>query len=158
MIRVLLTATVLLTAFVSSPQAAEYIGLCEASTGVFLDEKHFVVASDETNVLQLYERGKPEPISKGFDLTGATFDKSDLEASARIGDRVYWMSSHSFNSDGEDKPKRKVFFATKIEQKDGLPTLTIVGKVVKNLRDPLVAFASIDKAKLNIEGMGKSVV
>lgn len=132
----------------------EYKGLCEASAGAFLDDKHFVVASDETNVLQLYERGKPEPIGNGIDLTGFTsFDKSDLEASARIDDRVYWMSSHSFNSKGKDNTKRKVFFATKIGQADGKPTLTGVGKVAKALRDPLATATGVDKRVLNVEAM-----
>jgi hypothetical protein len=81
-------------------------GLCEASAGAFLDATHFAVASDETNTLQIYERGKPDPIGKGVDMKGFTgFDKSDLEGAAAIGDRIYWISSHSFNSSGEDKEK-----------------------------------------------------
>ena len=38
---------------------------CEASAGAFIDGTHFAVASDETNRLQIYERGKPEPIGNG---------------------------------------------------------------------------------------------
>jgi hypothetical protein len=107
----------------STAGSFEYKGLCEASAGAFVDDKHFVVASDETNRLQLYERGKPDPIGKGFDMGPFTsFDKSDLEGAAVIKDRVYWISSHSFNSDGEDKKKRKVFFATKIDAAGDRPT------------------------------------
>src|SRR5213592_1577343 len=66
-------------------RAFEYNGLCEASAGVFVDAKHFVVASDETNRLQLYERGKADPIGSGIDMEAFTsFDKSDLEAAAAI--------------------------------------------------------------------------
>ena len=120
-----LSMAMLLAAFTgSSAGAAEYRGICEASTGAFIDGTHFAVASDETNKLQIYEHGKPQPIGNGIDMeTFTSFDKSDLEAAAVIGDRIYWMSSHSFNSQGEDKPKRKVFFATKIVQANGKPTL-----------------------------------
>jgi hypothetical protein len=82
-----------------------------------------------------------------------SFDKSDLEAAAVIGDRVYWISSHSFNNQGEDKSKRKVFFATKIVQADGKPTLVSVGKPVKSLRDPLAKAAGVKPEEMNIEAL-----
>jgi hypothetical protein len=140
----------------SSPvRALDYRGLCEASAGAFLDSKHFVVASDETNRLQLYERGKPAPVGNGIDLTGFTaFDKSDIEGAAAIGDRVYWISSHSFNGKGKDIAKRKVFFATKIERAaGGVPTLSGIGKVATSLRDPLAKAAKVAPRELNIEAL-----
>ena len=145
----------LFAAFVASDAgAAEYKGICEASAGAFIDSTHFAVASDETNTLQIYERGKPEPIGSGVDMEAFTsFDKSDLEAAARIGDRVYWMSSHSFNSDGEDKSKRKVFFATRIVQAGGKPTLVGIGKPVKSLRDSLAKAAGVEPKEMNIEAL-----
>jgi len=152
--RILAAAAVGLTFAASSAGAFEYKGLCEASAGAFLDDKHFVVASDETNVLQLYQRGKPDPIGDGIDMVSFTsFEKSDLEAAAVIGDRVYWMSSHSFNSDGEDKKKRKVFFATRIVSEGGTPSLKPVGKPAKKLRDALAAAADVAPEDLNVEAM-----
>ena len=153
--RGLLPTAMLLAAFTASGAgAAEYKGICEASAGAFIDSTHFVVASDETNKLQIYERGKPQPIGNGIDMeTFTSFDKSDLEAAAVIGDRVYWISSHSFNSQGEDKSKRKVFFATKIVQADGKPTLVSVGKPVKSLRDPLAKAAGVKPDEMNIEAL-----
>ena len=151
-----LPAAILLSAFTASGAgAAEYKGICEASAGVFIDASHFAVASDETNVLRIYDRGKPDPIGSGIDMEPFTsFDKSDLEAAAVIGDRVYWMSSHSFNSKGEDKSKRKVFFATKIVREEGKPpTLKDVGKPVKSLRDSLAKAAGVKPEEMNIEGL-----
>jgi len=151
-----LPTAMLIAAFTASGAgAAEYQGICEASAGVFIDASHFAVASDETNKLQIYERGKPQPIGKGIDMEAFTsFDKSDLEAAAVIGDRVYWMSSHSFNSEGKDKSKRKVFFATQIVQADGKPpTLKDVGKPVKSLRDPLAKAAGVKPEEMNIEAL-----
>ena len=153
--RGLLPKAMLLAAFAASDAgAAEYKGICEASAGAFIDSTRFAVASDETNKLQIYERGKPQPIGDGIDMEDFTsFDKSDLEAAAVIGDRVYWISSHSFNSQGEDKSKRKVFFATKIVQADGKPTLVSVGKPVKSLRDPLARAAGVKPEEMNIEAL-----
>jgi hypothetical protein len=150
-----LLPTVLLAALVATDAGAtEYKGICEASAGAFIDRTHFAVASDETNRLQIYERGKPEPIGDGIDMEDFTsFDKSDLEAAAVIGDRVYWISSHSFNSQGEDKAKRKVFFATTIAQANGKPTLVGVGKPVKSLRDPLAKAAGVKPEEMNVEAL-----
>ena len=150
----------LLAVFVASdacPKQAwgmEYAGICEASAGAFIDNTHFVVASDETNRLQLYERGNPKPIGDGIDMESFTsFDKSDLEGAALIGDRVYWISSHSFNRQGEDKSKRKVFFATRIVKKDSKPTLVGLGSRFVSLRDAIAKAAGVEHSKLNIEGL-----
>jgi Protein of unknown function (DUF3616) len=135
-------------------RAENYIGLCEASAGAFIDDSHFAVASDETNTIQIYRRGTAQPIGRGIDLEDfTTFDKSDLEGAARIGDRIYWISSHSFNSDGEDKPKRKLFFATKIVLAGGKPSIEGFGRPVKSLRDPLARIAAVKPSELNIEGL-----
>ncbi|MEA2875922.1 MAG: hypothetical protein QOF14_1118 [Hyphomicrobiales bacterium] len=154
MTRDLLALTLVAVLASSDVSAMEYKGLCEASAGAFLDDTHFAVASDETNVLQIYQRGKPEPLGSGVDMEPFTsFDKSDLEGAARIGDRIYWISSHSFNSSGEDKAKRKVFFATTIGSVDGKPTLKGVGKPIKTLRDPLATAAGVAPHEMNIEAL-----
>jgi len=97
--------------------------------------------------------GVSSQIAGGNVETFTSFDKSDLEAAAVIGDRVYWISSHSFNNQGEDKAKRKVFFATKIVQANGKPALESVGKPVKSLRDPLAKAAGVKPEEMNIEAL-----
>src|SRR5687768_14475336 len=95
-----------------------FSGLCEASAGAPLGHGYFAVASDETNELRIYRNGTPDPIRR-VDMEGFTgFDKSDLEAAAIINSRVYWISSHSRNSDGEEKPKRQILFATAIVESE----------------------------------------
>jgi hypothetical protein len=134
--------------------AAEYKRLCEASAGVYLDALHFAVASDETNTLQIYRRGEAKPIGKGIDLEEFTsFEKSDLEGAARIGDRVYWISSHSLNKNGKDRDERKVFFATRITTKKGRPSLVEVGRPVTGLRDAIAEAAGVTKEEMNIEAL-----
>ena len=153
--RILAIAAIGLTFVASGAVAFEYKGLCEASAGAFLDDKHFVVASDEVAVLQLYERGKPDPIGRGFDMEELTsFEVADLEAAAVVGDRIYWISSHSLTSEKrKDKDERKVFFATKIGTAGGKPTLTKVGTVATNLRKALLEAAGVKKKHLNIEAL-----
>jgi len=149
----LVALAAIITPAFSGPATTEYRGICEASTGAYVDPEHFLVASDETNVVRLYRRGAADPVMK-VDLQAFTgYDKSDLEGAARIGDRVYWISSHSFNNSGEDKKKRRVFFATKTTARGGAFDTVGVGKVVTDLRDGLAAAAKVAPKDLNVEGL-----
>ncbi|GJE62047.1 DUF3616 domain-containing protein [Methylobacterium trifolii] len=137
----------------ATAETREYRGLCEASAAAALDDRHFAVASDETNVLFVYERGIADPVAK-FDFEPfTTFGGSDLEGAARVGSRVYWISSHSFNKNGQDRDKRKVFFATDVGFASGRPVLRAVGKPAFGLRDDLAAAAGVPNAELNLEGL-----
>ena len=145
--------------------------MCDASAAVALDADHFVVANDERNTLRIYKRGQPDPV-KSVELSGflGTNEKkeSDLEGAARIGTRVYWISSHGRNKDGELQERRRRFFATEITSEVGIPTVTPVGNApYKELLADLAAaqqLAVYDLAKasekapeaaggLNIEGL-----
>lgn len=136
--------------------AMEYEGFCEASAGVYLTQTHFAVASDETNRIQIYERGKPGPVGI-VDLTSFTgYDKSDIEGAAIVGNRIYWISSHSFNKSGEDKRKRKILFATNIEKDGDRVSLFGTFRPVGDIRDPLVKATGLDPAKIDIEGLASN--
>src|SRR6185295_9197605 len=99
-----------------------YSDMCDASAAVALDENHFAVADDEGNILRIYKRGEAEP-TRDYDvgkfLGNSKHTESDLEGAARIGDRIYWISSHGRNREGEVAPHRQRFFATEIEGKKG---------------------------------------
>ncbi len=99
------------TAF-ADPVAFDYRGICDASGAVALDGDHFAVADDETNTLWIYRRGDPDIVDR-LDLSESLKAKPtkevDLEGTARVGDRIYWIASHS-----KDKKKRRRFFATDI--------------------------------------------
>jgi hypothetical protein len=147
-----------------------YRGVCDASAAAPLDEHRFVTASDEENVLRIYdnEKGglplKTVDISRFLELDPSK-PETDLEGAARIGDRIYWMSSHSRNKHGHDRPDRKRFFATDI--KKGTAEIVPVGRPYKRLLEDLTADASLakygladasrlppkEKGGLNIEGL-----
>lgn len=146
-IATLTIATVPAAAIAAGPVI--YDGICEASAAVALDADHFVVASDETNDLYLYKRGEPAWTIVN-NVTG--HDKSDIEAATRIGDRIYWLSSHSFNSDHEDKPKRKIFFAMDASGEHALSPI-LHGQVFRKLREAMPEAIRDQPGVLNIEGM-----
>ena len=113
----LLAASALCSGVQAKQPVFVYRGLCDASAAIALGAEHFVVADDERNTLRVYRRGVAEPASS-IDLSrflGTDADKeSDLEGAARIGDRIYWISSHGRNSKGEVQARRYRFFATEI--------------------------------------------
>src|ERR1700742_377918 len=76
----------------------EYAGMCDASAGIGIDAERFVVVNDEDNTLRAYRRGERDA-GGSFDLTSflkpdSENPETDLEGGARIGERVYWITSH----------------------------------------------------------------
>jgi hypothetical protein len=137
--------------------------LCDASAAISLSAAHFIVANDERNVLRIYRRGQADPI-ESVDL--ATFldtsanKESDLEGAATIGDRVYWISSHGRNKEGEVQKRRYRFFATQIVTGSAAPSVRPVGKAYRDLLSDLIAAPQLaaynleDAAKLAPEAKG----
>jgi hypothetical protein len=145
-----------------------YWEMCDASAGVALDDSHFAVADDEGNVLRIYKRGQPNPVGEHnfTKFLAAKGGETDLEGCARVGNCIYWISSHGRDKEGKPAPNRKRFFATEIAGPDGLK-LEPVGAPDKDLLADLIsdpkfarfgfAAASLKSPKqaggLNIEGM-----
>lgn len=138
-------------------------GRCDASAAAALNADHFIVANDERNRLQIYKRDQPNPIGTGLDVStflGTKVDKeSDLEGAATIGNRIYWISSHGRNKDGEFQERRHRFFATDIQPGD-VPSVKVVGsKPYAKLLEDMLADANLkpllsDASKLKPEAPG----
>jgi hypothetical protein len=156
----------------AAPQVFVHTGICDASAAANLDAQHFVVASDEKNVLWIYDRAKAPSVAavKVWEHLGiGEKDETDIEGATTIGNRTYWITSHGRNKDGEAAPSRHQFFASEFEARAGqIPALALVGKPYKNLLGDLVAdrkkFGKYDFARaatlapkkagaLNIEGL-----
>ena len=152
----------------ASAQTIEtYREMCDASAAVALGSDHFVVANDELNALKIYQRGQPTPTSS-IDLSSFLGTKpkneSDLEGAAMIGNRIYWISSHGTNSEGEVQERRHRLFATEIVGTTP-PTVKAVDKpyttLVKDLNSKFPELNLEAAAKiapklpkgLNIEGL-----
>jgi hypothetical protein len=138
-IALLAACAVALSAPVRGQEISSYRMICDASAAVALDAEHFVVADDEHNVLQIYKRGTPAPVGEVplAKFLGTKKKESDLEGAAAIGKRIYWISSHGRNKDGEVQERRYRFFAT--ELKPGkTPRVKPVGQAYTGLLDDLL--------------------
>jgi hypothetical protein len=176
------TALALVICLVIAPSALAadetsgvYFGLCDASAAVALEGGFFVVADDEDNILRIYHRAAGASALASLDVSrflrvDPKAPEADLEGAARIGDVIYWITSHGRNVDGKDRPSRQRFFATRITVTNNLPTLTPVGQPYTRLlrdlsSDPrlfrfgLAAAAQLppkERGALNIEGLAAS--
>ncbi len=156
----------------TAPVVTEFFGACDASAAAALDETLFVAASDEDNALRIYRKNKSgSPVSTldltSFLKTDSNDPEADIEAAARIGDRIFWISSHGTNGKGEYSPNRRRFFATKLNWLDGSVNLVPEGvpydKLVNDITNlPDLKNENIGKAAkiapkqpggLNIEGL-----
>lgn len=136
--------TVALASLASASVSADerYFGPCDASAAAAISDTHFVLAEDDENVLYVYQRGIVERPKKSQTVSlseylGTGKKESDLEGSARIGNRIYWISSHGRNKDGEERPLRYRFFATDIVS-GSAPTVEPVGKPYAGLLGDLL--------------------
>jgi len=130
-----------------------YTGMCDASAAAALDTNLFVVGSDEDSRLRMYhaDRGGP-PVSE-VDLTrflevDAHSPETDIEAATRVGDRIYWLTSHGRNVRGKFRESRDRLFATKVVPRDGVPGLVPEGKPYKELLFDLVTAPTLARYEL----------
>ncbi|MBI3347668.1 MAG: DUF3616 domain-containing protein [Burkholderiales bacterium] len=130
-----------------APQVREmrYEGLCDASAGVALDGRHFIVADDEHNKLAIYQRGQPGRMGQvDLDKFLQTTKEADLEGAAQVGSRIYLIGSHARNSAGEVREDRHRFFATDMRD----TTVEPVGKPYMALLVDLLATPALALLKL----------
>ena len=113
-----------------------YTGLCDASAGIALSPTQFAVINDEDNVLRFFTFDNPKPAPESFDLSAflgiADGKEADIEGAARIGDLVYWISSHGRNKEGKQQERRLRFFATRVTPTGAKP-LTAEGTAYRDL-------------------------
>jgi hypothetical protein len=123
-----------------------YRGMCDASAAVALDEETFVVAGDGSNILRVYKTtGAGMPVST-CDLTDFLGSKPvDIEGVARVGDRIYWIGSHSRDRQGQVQPSRYSFFATIIKSEIDIEP---VGKPCAILMKELVGLKTVRGMRL----------
>ncbi len=148
----------------SMSDSQRFSGMCDASGVVALSADYFVVANDEDNCLRIYNfKDGGAPVAS-FDVSGFLGLKStkeaDLEAGVRLGDRIFWIGSHGRNKDGEERPARHQFFATRLTEKDGTFELDLVGKPYTHLLADLTAHPKLaglglaEASKLAPKAMG----
>ena len=144
-------------------QPVKHPGAPDGSAGVASGTNHFIDACDEDNLLRLYPSdtdGKPKVLLDlnqllGFPKDNGEFKECDLEGAARIGDRIYWIGSHSRSAKkGKVQPSRQVLFATKVTGVGEETKLELVGKPFKSLEKALFDDDRLKSFKLD-EAAGK---
>ena len=125
-----------------------YTGAYDGSAAVAIDTNRFVAASDEDSTLRIYRRdtgGKPlQQINlSSFLEVDPHSPETDIEAAARIGNRVFWISSHGRNKNGKEKTSRHRFFATDIVTTEHGVQFLPVGKPYEDLLADMIAAAQL---------------
>lgn len=125
-------------------ETSSYEKACDGSAVVSTGKGHFLNASDEDNVIRLYRLGKGEPVQELGKLNGFLHPETkkngepkevDIEAVARIGERLYWIGSHGNDGDGNREKSRERLFATKLAGQGDTTTLAPVGTTYDRLLD-----------------------
>jgi hypothetical protein len=139
-----------------------HTGTADASTAQTIDNNLMIVADDENQALRLYDRNNSGLPINSFDFTsslgltdisGGNPREVDIEASAKVGNRIYWMGSHSNASSGNNRPNRSRFFATDIAGTGNATTLSYLGRY-DNLKSDLLAWDSSDGHGLGANFLG----
>jgi hypothetical protein len=127
-----------------------HTGASDASTAIAVSSDYMLVADNEDQMIRLYDRNKSGlPLNHGdttFDFTDdlepTDFDggeprEVDIEASTRIGNRIYWLGSHSNSKSGNIRENRYRLFSTDLTGADAGATLSFV-RHYDNLRSDLI--------------------
>jgi len=139
-------------------EEVRYGGMCNASAALALDAQHFIVADDEDNILRIYDKNIPAKpvqtvllaklfageIQEGEDL------EIDLEGAAMLGDKLYWIGSHSASKKGKFRPARHRLFALNVKPDDnGKFVTTRIGHIYTHLVADLEKDSRFDKYKFH---------
>jgi hypothetical protein len=87
---------------------------------VALNEDLFIVGGDEVSYLRVYERNNPASVPILSVGIGPYLNiepehpESDIEGATWFGGRIFWITSHGRNRDGNYQYSRHQFFATTI--------------------------------------------
>ena len=132
------------------------------------------MADDEDNRLRVYDLSAGGAPVEVIDTSSHLADERgkhpemDLEAAATVGNRIYWIASHSRKKSGKRAPSRLRLFATDLVSSGGAAeTLVMAGHSYDTLLDDLVgspalarydlagaaARSPIEPGGLNIEGL-----
>jgi len=130
-----------------------YTGMCNASAAVALDDRHFAIADDEENLIRIYRADQPGAPAGEFDAAphldlARKSPETDIEGAARLGDVVFWITSHNRNKNAKSRPNRLRLFATEIVRTGAAPQLKPSGSPCLELFDAMRADARLRPFKL----------
>ncbi|HWO18536.1 MAG TPA: DUF3616 domain-containing protein [Kofleriaceae bacterium] len=125
------------------PTPGTYRETCDGSGAIALDLQHFLDVNDENQGARVFRRGADAAPAQTLDVSAAlgltTADEGDLEDVARIGARLYIISSHGRNSSGQIRQARYRFGAMDVSGKPPQIALAPAGSTQTLLQAMLVA-------------------
>ncbi|RME94651.1 MAG: DUF3616 domain-containing protein, partial [Verrucomicrobia bacterium] len=130
------------------PGAIWLLGASDGSTAIPIDEDWMWVADDENETIRLYSRHASGLPVQAVDFTefldlrdieNGDPREVDIEASTRLGNRLFWIGSHSHANIGESRTNRSRLFATDLVGEGPEATLVYVGRY-DYLKQDLVAW------------------
>jgi hypothetical protein len=130
------------------PEQFLHFGMCDASAAIALTDRAFVVANDEDNRLRVYFRGESGSAVWSMDMSGflevdRAYPETDMEGAAKVGDVIYWITSHGRNKEGEWRESRRRFFATQLKGEGSQVHLVPAGRPYRELFDDLASHAEL---------------
>jgi len=115
-----------------------HTGVSDASAALALDSNFMFVGDDENQILRLFSRSNSGPALAAFNMNpflqlddlypDGTPREIDLEGATRVGNRLFWIGSHSHNRDFEVRTNRGRIFTTDLTGSGTNATLTYVGR------------------------------
>ncbi len=108
------------------PGAHWLTGISDASAAIPINDDWMLVGDDENQTIRLYSRVQSGGPVKKFNLNSflqlrdlyttngppGQPKEVDIEASTRVGNRLYWLGSHSHAGDATERTNRARLFAT----------------------------------------------
>ncbi len=130
----------------------EYPEMSDPSAAVAISGTLFIVASDEDNVLRVYARQNsdaPQRIDlNSFLRPDDDHPEADIEGGTRIGDRIFWITSHGRSKEGKVRPSRHRLFATMATVEGDKVTVVPVGRPYTRLLEDLAQSPALQKYNL----------
>lgn len=120
-----------------------YGASCDGSGGVSIDATHFLAFNDENQILRIYQQGGTAPAVQELDISESlgltTEDEADFEDAARVGNRIYVITSHGRKKSGKLDEARYNFFALDVSGAVPKVSIAVVGTYPMLLEDMLDA-------------------
>ncbi len=115
-----------------------HTGVSDGSPAMAIDANYMFAGDDENQIVRVFSRSNSGPAILQFDLNpflglndlydDGTPREIDLEGSTRVGNRLYWIGSHSHSQDSEVRTNRGRVFATDLSGSGTNVQLNFVGR------------------------------
>jgi hypothetical protein len=115
-----------------------HTGVSDASTAIPIDARWMFVADDENQLIRIFSRSNSGPELTNFNMNpflglldlypDGRPKEVDTEGSTRVGNRIYWIGSHSHAQDAETRTNRGRIFTTDASGSGASSVLTFVGR------------------------------